>query len=269
MDLDPHPAVIPSPLGRTTRSGAGCVRGGFASAWLAGSVALVGCAGPGPSMPSGGVASPAELGALWEPMALPGKRSTRYQAERQDGQWVWRAEADRSASMWRHRVRLPADQVGQLRFRWRVDGLIPRAVVADVDLDDAPARVVVAFDGDHSRLSLRNRMLFELAGSLSGEPPPYATLMYVWSDGSHAPGTVLTSPRTDRVRKIVLDAGAQHLRQWRLHERDLAADYQMAFGERPGDILGVALMTDADNTGGRAMAWYGDVALSPRVAMTR
>ena len=67
------------------------------------------------------------------------------------------------------------------------------------------------------------------------------------------------SPRTDRVRKIVLEAGPQHLGQWRHHRRDLVADFQRAFGEAPGDVLGVALMTDSDNTRSTATAWYGDI----------
>ena len=42
-----------------------------------------------------------------------------------------------------------------------------------------------------------------LAEVLTGEEPPYATLMYVWCN-KREPGTVIHSPRTDRIRKIVL-----------------------------------------------------------------
>ena len=34
--------------------------------------------------------------------------------------------------------------------------------------------------------------------------------------------------------------------------------------EEPPPIAGVALMTDADNTGEAVTAWYGDITLSPR-----
>ena len=44
--------------------------------------------------------------------------------------------------------------------------------------------------------------------------------------------------------------------------RDVEADYRAAFGEAPPPISGVALMTDADNTGGSALAYYGDITLS-------
>lgn len=228
---------------------------------------LAGCAsGPDPAVgpataPS--TESASGFAAGWEPVPLPGKRPTRYEVQTQEGRPVWHADAQRSASMWRKRMRLPATSVGSFEFAWRVDQLVADAIVADADQDDAAARILVAFDGDHGRLSTKNRLLFDLADTLTGERPPYATLMYVWADGRHPPETVLHSPRTDRVRKIVLESGPDHLGQWRRHRRDLAADFQRAFGEAPGPVLGVALMTDSDNTGGQAQAWYADIALLP------
>ena len=70
------------------------------------------------------------------------------------------------------------------------------------DADDAPVRLVLAFEGDRSRFSAKNAMLSELARALTGEEMPYATLMYVWCN-KRAPGTVVRNPRTDRIRKLV------------------------------------------------------------------
>ena len=81
--------------------------------------------------------------------------------------------------------RSTADQLGTLAFSWRVPALMPQADLSDRDSADSPARIVLAFDGDHRRLSAKNRTLFELAETLTGEAPPYATLMYVW-DGHSA-----------------------------------------------------------------------------------
>jgi hypothetical protein len=92
--------------------------------------------------------------------------------------------------------------------------------------------------------------------------PPYATLMYVW-DNEAPVDSVVVNPRTDRVRKIVLDSGPQHLGRWRDHQRDLAADFRRAFGEEPGRLVAVAVMTDGDNTRSSTRAWYGEVDLSP------
>jgi len=103
-------------------------------------------------------------------------------------------------------------------------------------------------------------MQFQLVETLTGEVPPYAMLMYVW-DNHAAVDTVLPGARSDRVRKIVLESGDTHLRRWRNYRRNLFVDFQRAFGEPPGRLIGMALMTDTDNTGAATEAWYGDVVL--------
>ena len=196
--------------------------------------------------------------STWQPFELPGKPSTHYAAQRADGRWVVHAQAQRSASMYRRSVRIEPEQLGNVAFSWKVRALNADADVRDVDTEDAVVRVLLAFDGDRSRLSPRNRMMFDLMQGLTGEPPPYATLMYVW-DPQAEPDAVVLNPRTDRIRKIVLESGTQHLGQWREYRRDIREDFRRAFGEDPGALIGVALMTDADNTQGRAEAWYGEV----------
>jgi hypothetical protein len=42
-------------------------------------------------------------------------------------------------------------------------------------------------------------------------------------------------------------------------ERNLYQDYKHAFGEEPPMISGVAVVTDTDNTGESAVAYYGDI----------
>lgn len=196
----------------------------------------------------------------WMEYALPGKRTTRYTPIMLDGRPVLHAAADSAASVFRRKVRLEPSELGKVRFSWRVAQLIKDADLTDRDASDSPVNLILAFDGDHSRLSLRNRMTFELAQAVTGEAPPYATLMYVW-DNKAALETVIHSSRTDRVRKIVLESGGDHLRTWRHYERDIAADFRKTFGEEPGALVSVGLMTDADNTRSSAEAWYGEVRL--------
>ena len=121
-------------------------------------------------------------------------------------------------------------------------------------------RLVLAFDGDRSRMSPRDHMLSELARTLTGEEMPYATLMYVWSN-HHVPGTVLKSSRTERIRKLVLESGPDRLNRWLDYERDIRADFVAAFGEEPGRLIAVGIMTDTDNTRSKAQGWYGPVVL--------
>lgn len=216
--------------------------------------ALAGCAAPA-VQPTDPVAA-----ADWHAVALPGKRPTEYRNERKDGRDAVAARADRSASMWRRQVARASDALGQVEFSWWVQALPTDADVAQAELADAPARVMFAFAGDTSRLSARNQMLFDLARALTGEPPPYATLVYVW-DAKAPVGSVIVHPRTDRIRKIVVESGSSGLRKWRNYRRDLAADFRLAFGEAPGALQAMALMTDGDNTQSRLATWYGDIVL--------
>jgi Protein of unknown function (DUF3047) len=196
----------------------------------------------------------------WQAMTLPGKTPTTYQWSTKEGRPALMAHADRSASLWRKRFHPARQTVGDVDFSWWVQNLIPTADLNDIDRGDAPARVIFAFDGDIGALPLRTRMMFDVAQVLTGELPPYATLMYVW-DARLPVGTVVIHPRSDRVRQIVVDSGPAELHQWRDHRRDLAADFRRAFGEEPGALQSIALMTDSDNTRSQASAWYGPVEL--------
>ncbi|MGL6112520.1 MAG: DUF3047 domain-containing protein, partial [Rubrivivax sp.] len=108
----------------------------------------------------------------WQAFALPGKRATLYSAGAADGRWVLHARSERSASMWRRAVRVEAEQLGTVSFSWKVAALMDSADVRESEHEDAPVRVMLAFDGDHSHLNPRTRLMFDLMHSLTGEPPP-------------------------------------------------------------------------------------------------
>jgi hypothetical protein len=200
--------------------------------------------------------------ASWVHKTFPGKAPSRFAYARLDGRHAVSAHADASASMLRHDLRLAPEELGSVRFSWKVPELLQEADVALRDKDDAPVRVVLAFEGDRSRFSPRDAALSELARALTGEEMPYATLMYIWCN-RRLPGTVVQSPRTERVRSLVVESGPRRLNQWLDYERDIRADYVRAFGEDPGALVGIAIMTDSDNTHSRAQAWYGPVRLVP------
>lgn len=198
----------------------------------------------------------------WQHKTFPGKTASRFRYARLDGRDTISALAEASASMLRQQVRVEPADLARVRFSWKVPGLIPLADMALREKDDAPVRVVLAFEGDRSRFSPRNAALNELARALTGEEMPYATLMYVWCN-QREPGSVIVNPRTDRVRKLVVESGPRRLNQWLEYERDVRADFERAFGEKPGALVGIGIMTDSDNTRTSAQAWYGPVRLVP------
>lgn len=209
--------------------------------------------------------TPAAL--AWRHYVLPGKQPTRFHYARLEGRDAMQATAESSASMLRKVVRIDPQELGSVRFSWKVPELIAQADMALRDSDDSPVRVVLAFEGDRSKFSAKNAMLSDLAQVLTGEPMPYATLMYVWCN-RREPGSVIVNPRTDRIRKLVVESGQRHLNQWMDYERDVRADFEKVFGEAPGALVGIAIMTDSDNTRSRATAWYGPIRLQTAAALS-
>jgi len=198
--------------------------------------------------------------AQWEPVALPGKLKTAFKLDKLGQRPALMADAQSSASMLRQRLNIPPEQLGRLRFDWQVESLMAEADMSVRETGDSPVRLILAFEGDRSRFSAKNAMLSELTRAMTGEELPYATLMYVWSN-RHAVDSVIVNPRTDRVRKWVLESGPSHLNQWRHYQRDIRADFEKAFGEPPGALVALAIMTDSDNTRSKVRAWYGDIWL--------
>lgn len=196
----------------------------------------------------------------WHAVPLPGKTDTDYRWVEKEGRPAIAAVSEGSASMFRMRLAREAASLGEVSFSWWVQEAPDNSSVAHADREDAPARVLFGFHGDVSSLPARTRVMFELAEALTGERPPYATLMYVW-DATAPVGTVIVNPRSDRIRKIVVDSGPEARGRWREHRRNLAEDFRLAFGEAPGRLDSVAVMTDTDNTKSRARSWYGPVEL--------
>jgi len=237
---------------------------------LSGVLLLAGCQ-TGVKVPTTSEVAPNRLlitpwsGVVWQPFPLPSKRYVPFEPAQVDGRPSLRVQADSSVSILRQRVSVASDGLTgplQLRLSWRADALPSDGDLAHVDRSDSPVGVLLAFEGDRSRWTARQHRLSDLTQLLTGEPLPYATLAYVWS-AQHPVDSVVFNPRSDRIRKLVLDSGTNHLQQWRDHVRNVQADYRLAFGEEPGPLVGIALMTDTDNTRSRLTAWYGTVSLQP------
>ena len=245
---------------------------------LAGTALLSGCAGLSEPGDSGGAPSvrratpwdqasvsvtalDASAASRWQHHTFPGKAANQFAYLQLDGRSAMGVKSQAAASMLRKTVSIEPEQLAMLRFSWKVPALIPGADMGLRDKSDSPVRLVLAFEGDRSRLSPRDHMLSELARALTGEEMPYATLMYVWCN-QREPGSVLLNSRTDRIRKLVLESGPAHLNRWLDYERDVRADFIRAFGEPPGRLVAVGIMTDTDNTRSSAQAWYGPVMLT-------
>ena len=217
----------------------------------------------------------------WRIAGLPsqGKAAapiTRFDITPIDNRKVLRVQTDGSYGNLLHA--LPNIQLVEktwLRWGWRLDKPLANADLRQKRGDDSPLKVCLLFDEPLARLSFVDRSVLTLARSVSGEKLPSATLCYVW-DNLLPAGTVINNAYTSRVRMLVLDSGDKRLGQWLTHQRDVAADFKLAFGGGSGSdksaeksseglpsLDGVLVGADSDNTGGQSLAYVGDISLGP------
>jgi hypothetical protein len=242
--------------------------------WCLGAAALLGLAGcgtparraPAAVAPGAGIVPfsasqrPGELPVGWsEQVMRRDKPVTRYQVAQRDGRTVLHALAEQATSGLRCDVDVDPAATPWLTWEWRVDHLATAATVAVDELDDAPVRVVVAFEGDRSTLTWRELAFQDQVQAFTGYTLPFATLMYVW-DGQAPLESVFAYPRTARIRYLVTESGEAHTGRWLPHRRNVVDDYRRVFGGQPGRISSVGVLTDSDDLHTRNEAWYGDLA---------
>ena len=166
---------------------------------------------------------------------------TRYRIVEDGGTRVLEAESDGAASSFylEREIDLAARPV--LEWRWRVEAPLR---VPDERVragDDFAARVYVVAPGEG---------LFALPIAIS----------YVWS-GSAPVGADWPNPFTSRVRMVAVESGTARAGAWQSYRRNVREDFRRLFSREVGELEGVAVMTDADNSRQRARARYGDILL--------
>jgi len=243
----------------------GGMLGGCASAPASRAAPAVAVA-PGEVVPFSSAGADGGLPRGWAPYVM--RRDlprTQYQTCRQDGRTVLHAQGTGTSSGLQCQVSVDPVQTPWLRWQWRVNEMDARATIGDEDISDTPTRIIIGFEGDMSRLSFRDRLIFEQVELFTGHKLPFATLMYVW-DGQLPVEHVRHHERTGRVRYLVAESGESQLRQWLSVERNVMADYQRVFGEAPGRISSVGVLTDSDDLKSPTEAWYGDIGFFGRPA---
>ncbi len=218
--------------------------------------------------PFSGAAVGASAPSDWSVLRLSTRKPlTAYQLAVDDGVVVLHARANASVAGMVHSTGIDLGATPVVKWRWKVSAAIDGANNQVGAKEDAPARLVFAFDGNRDKLSLADRALSFVARRVAQRDLPYATLMYIFSDCAPV-GTIIPNPYTRRVQMIVVAGSRDGIGEWQVHARNVRDDYQRAFGEDPGKLTDVGVMTDTDNTGGSVEAWYGDILFVPARAMT-
>ncbi len=206
-------------------------------------------------------AGQAQLGRGWRVVTLPSQKPavTAYSAVVLDGRPALRIDAQASYGNLVHALAGPAPRT--LAWAWRVD-----QVNAGTDLqrktgDDSPVKLCLSFDLPLEKVPFFERQLLGLARSRSAEPLPAATLCWVWG-GPEATGSLVPNPYSQRVRYIVLRNAQDATGIWFEETRDVATDWQRAFGAESPEmppLSAVVLAGDADNTRAQSLAFVSEL----------
>jgi hypothetical protein len=177
--------------------------------------------------------------ADWKAKIFRGE--TIYSVEQNQGKAVLHALAPGTASGLYRNVSLKSHELPVLRWSWKVPQTLPTEDAYRKSGDDFAARVYVIFPG---------RFFWQMRA-----------LVYVWSDKLPA-GTILPNAHTANAAIIAVRSGNAGAGAWQNEARRYLDDYRSYFHSDPPDPRAVAVMTDGDNTGGRAEAWYGDIVFA-------
>ncbi len=212
------------------------------------------------------VAGPqADPPAPWRYEGLPNQKlpPTQYEVVELEGERVLRIRAEASYGNLVHPVTGADAPPGILAWRWRLEQPLAAADLRTKAGDDAALKVCALFDLPLDALPFWERQQMRLARTLSGRHLPAATLCYVW-DARLPPGTVLPNAHSPRLRWLVLRGPESAPGQWLAERRDLGADFLRAFGDeaaRVPPLLAIGVGADADNTGGRSLAYVAALTL--------
>lgn len=123
-----------------------------------------------------------------------------------------------------------------LTWRWKVTELPRGADFRRSATDDQAAQVLVAFSDRH-------------------------ILSYIW-DSSAPKGAVESASSIPfvHVMAFVCESGASNANQWILETRNVADDYQRAFGRAANRVKGVRIQINSQHTGTTAESYFGEVA---------
>jgi len=182
----------------------------------------------------------AGLSPKWEKKVFTGE--TVYRPVLEEGRSAVKAESRSSASAMIRRISLDPKTYPRLSWSWKIVRTIGKGDERTKAGDDYAARVYVVFP---SALFWRTR-----------------AVNYIWANRLPR-GAFLPNAYTGNAVMVAVESGDGNAGKWVDEERNLVEDYRRAFGEDPPRIGAVAIMTDTDNTGEQAVAWYGAIRFLP------
>lgn len=176
----------------------------------------------------------------WESKDFAGQ--TNYDAVTLDGHTVVRAHSKGGASGRFLEKDINLNATPYLNWRWRVENRLTGNAEREKSGDDYPARLYVVVSGG---------VFFWRTRAVN----------YVWSS-QQAPGSHWPNAFTSNAQMLAVRGPDAALGQWHVEKRNVREDFKKLFGSDITQINAIAFMTDTDNTGQEATAYYGEIFFS-------
>jgi hypothetical protein len=201
--------------------------------------------------------NPGDPPSGWQLKDIKGK--TSYSVINDGGVTVLRAESKGSASGLFKDVVIDPKRYPLVEWGWKVERLPATANEREKNKDDCAARVYVIFKDPLPGASAFSKLKHKLATTFSSIVPPGVTICYVWSNRLTRDQSI-ESPYTEWVRIVAVESGPGKVGEWVSEQRNVVEDFKRLFGKEPEQIVGVAVMTDMDQTGESVTAFYREIA---------
>ena len=150
-----------------------------------------------------------------------------------------------------------------LKWKWKINNVIPNAVGKTKEGDDYPIRIFVMFEKDSSEISFWEKIEKSVIKLLSGYELPYKSLCYVWAN-SISDTSNYFSPYTDDVMIVCKQSGSEKCNLWIEEKVNIIEDYQKHFKEKVPAIACVAIMGDTDNTNSSTQSFLNYIKISKK-----
>lgn len=198
----------------------------------------------------------------WKPLNFPKiPRHSTYTIAKEGPNSMLVATADSSASGIIHQSSFNIYKTPIISWQWKVSNIYKKGDEKKKSGDDYPLRVYIVFKYDPQHASVLEKAQYNTARLIYGEYPPHSSLNYIWAN-KYYPERILPNPYTGRTQMILLQKGSLRTGQWVEERVNALVDYREAFGKDPPVQAALAIMSDADNTGERAIGYVDYIEVS-------
>ena len=179
------------------------------------------------------------LKSNWSTKEFKGK--TEYSIVKTERGMVLKAVSKASASGLIYKYKYDLKDYPYLSWWWKIENIIKKGDATKKEGDDYAARIYVIFP--------------------HWFPPLTRSINYIWANRLHR-GSAVKNTYFSRAVMIAVESGNENIGKWIHEKRNVYEDYKDLFGDEPPEAGAIAIMTDTDQTGETAIAYYDDIIIS-------